>query len=72
MSATVDARGFSCPQPVLLALREIDRLGSGEIAILVDTQTSVENVSRAATSRGWEVASVEPEGDAQRLLIRKT
>jgi len=71
MTPTVDARGLSCPQPVLLALKEMDRLQSGEIVVLVDTETSAENVSRAAASRGWEVKSVTPEGDGTRLLIAR-
>ena len=44
---TVDARGLSCPQPVLLSLGGMKKLGKGNIEILVDTDTSKENVSRA-------------------------
>ena len=54
MSKIVDARGLSCPQPVLLTLNEIKKMNKGEIIILVDTDTSKENVSRAATSQGWK------------------
>ena len=52
MSTIVDARGLSCPQPVLLTLNEIKKVNKGEIVILVDTDTSKENVSRAATTQG--------------------
>ena len=52
MSATVDARGFSCPQPVLMTLDEINKVNKGEIVVLVDTDTSKENVRRAAASKG--------------------
>ena len=31
MSKIVDARGLSCPQPVLLALNEIKKINKGEI-----------------------------------------
>jgi TusA-related sulfurtransferase len=68
---TVDARGLSCPQPVLMTLDEIKRLGAGEILVLVDTDTSMENVSRAATSRGWTVASAEPDGDGYRIVVTR-
>jgi TusA-related sulfurtransferase len=68
---TVDARGLSCPQPVLLSLGEMKTLGKGQIEILVDTGTSKENVSRAAESQGWEVKQVQPEGEGYRIAIRK-
>jgi TusA-related sulfurtransferase len=71
MSTTVDARGLSCPQPVILALDEMKRLGSGEIAVLVDTEVSLENVSRAAASRGWRVISADSKGDGYRLSLAK-
>ena len=71
MSKIVDARGLSCPQPVLLALNEIKKMNQGEIVILVDTDTSKENVSRAATSQGWQVNSTESEGTGYRITISK-
>jgi len=70
MNKIVDARGLSCPQPVLLALNEMKKMNKGEIAILVDTDTSKENVSRAATTRGWRV-EVEKDQEEYRLLLKK-
>ena len=71
MSKIVDARGLSCPQPVLLALNEIKKTEKGEILILVDTDTSKENVSRAATSQGWNLRNVEPDGTGYRITVSK-
>lgn len=71
MSIIVDARGLSCPQPVLLALNEMKRTEKGEIVILVDTDTSKENVSRAATSQGWTVKGAQPEGVGYRVTVSK-
>ncbi len=71
MSKIVDARGLSCPQPVLLTLNEMKNLGKGEIVILVDTDTSKENVSRAASSQGWTVKGIEPDGTGYRIRISK-
>ena len=71
MNTIVDARGLSCPQPVIMTMDEIKKVGKGEIAIIVDTDTSRENVSRAATSKGWQVKSVEPEGTGYRITIAK-
>ena len=71
MSTTIDARGLSCPQPVLLTLDEIKKGGESEIVVLVDTDTSKENVSRAAESQGCAVTGVEPDGEGYRILISK-
>jgi TusA-related sulfurtransferase len=71
MSDMVDARGLSCPQPVMLTMEKIKKVKKGEIAILVDTDTSKENVSRAATSQGWKVKSIKSEGTGYRLTIVK-
>ena len=71
MSSTVDARGLSCPQPVILTMNKIKETGTGEIEILVDTDTSKENVSRAATSKGWTVKDIAPEGTGYKVTIAK-
>jgi tRNA 2-thiouridine synthesizing protein A len=71
MITTVDARGLSCPQPVLMTLDGIKKADTGEILILVDTDTSKENVSRAATSQGWQVKDVIEEGGGYRVTISK-
>jgi TusA-related sulfurtransferase len=71
MGTVVDARGLSCPQPVLMTLGEIKKLGKGEIEVLVDTDTSKENVSRAAESQGWKVQDIRGEGEGYRIEIRK-
>jgi tRNA 2-thiouridine synthesizing protein A len=72
MSSLVDARGLSCPQPVLMTMNEIKRGGENEIVVLVDTETSRENVGRAAASRGWTVKDVENEGGEFRLTLVKS
>ncbi|MFZ5584539.1 MAG: sulfurtransferase TusA family protein [Thermodesulfobacteriota bacterium] len=71
MSETVDARGLSCPQPVIITLDKIKTLAGGELAVLVDTDTSKENVSRAANSQGWRVSEEIHEGDGYKLILRK-
>lgn len=72
MSATtVDARGLSCPQPVLMTMDTIKAVSRGEIIILVDTDTSKENVIRAAGSKGWRVTRVNPEGVEYQITIEK-
>lgn len=71
MSTVVDARGLSCPQPVLMTLDEIKKVTEGKIYILVDTVTAKENVGRAAASRGWQVKKIREEGEGYRITIER-
>ena len=71
MSSIVDARGLSCPQPVLMTLDEIKKINRGEIEILVDTDTSKENVSRATENQHWQVIEIQEEGEGYRIKIQK-
>ncbi len=71
MSIIVDAGGLSCPQPVLLMLNKIKEIQKGEIIIKVDTDTSKENVSRAAQSQGWDVADIQKHETGYTLTIKK-
>jgi len=71
MSIIVDAGGLSCPQPVLMTLNKIKEVKKGEIVVMVDTDTSKENVSRAAESQGWEVTDIQQKETGYQLSIRK-
>ena len=71
MSKTIDARGLSCPQPVLLTLNEIKIAGETELIVLVDTDTAKENVSRAAESQGCRVTDVRPYGVDYQIVISR-
>jgi TusA-related sulfurtransferase len=71
MAATVDARGLSCPQPVIMTLDEIKNGQDKDIIVLVDTDTSKENVTRAAESQGCRIGDVSPEGEGYRIAITK-
>lgn len=69
MSKKIDARGLSCPQPVILATQAM-KAGQFPIEVEVDTVTARENVRRAATNAGLHV-SVETKGDEFTLTIEK-
>ncbi len=72
MATTIDARGLSCPQPVLLTLEAISAGAEEQLVVLVDTDTSRENVTRAASSRGYESSEVKAEDDGYRLTFTKS
>jgi TusA-related sulfurtransferase len=65
----VDARGLSCPQPVILARKAIDA-GQFPIEVLVESVTSRENVRRMAERAGCTVAVAEM-GDEFKLTLSK-
>ena len=52
--ATVDARGRSCPEPVIMTKRALDQNGNRAM-VLVDNQVAVDNITRFADSRGLKV-----------------
>ncbi|MBF0572304.1 MAG: sulfurtransferase-like selenium metabolism protein YedF [Desulfamplus sp.] len=56
MSETIDARGLSCPTPVLMAKKTVDADSNlQEITVIVDNEASMENVSRFLTSKNFNV-----------------
>lgn len=71
MSTTVDARGLSCPQPVLMTLDEIKSGNANEIVIIVDNEASRENVSRAAESKGFKIKDIKEDGNDCTITITK-
>lgn len=72
MSEKVDARGLSCPQPVLMTLSKMREMKTGELEVLVDNEVSKENVSRAASKEGWELAQVREDVDEYHLVLRRS
>lgn len=69
---TVDARGLSCPEPVIRAQQALGTLATKEtLEVLVETVTSRENVSRMARAKGYAV-QVEATDDGFKLMIAKS
>lgn len=66
----IDARGLSCPQPVVLVDQAI-AAGSTELEVLVDNEVAKENVSRLAARRGLKTEA-RPNGNDIVLTMTKT
>jgi tRNA 2-thiouridine synthesizing protein A len=64
----VDARGFSCPIPVVKTQRAIDQNPGNPVTVLVDSDVAKENVYRLARSKGYSV-KVEETPDGYRLML---
>ncbi len=52
---TIDARGYSCPQPVLMTKKAFSS-NENAYTVLVDTNAAKENVTRFATHAGFHVS----------------
>ena len=67
----VDARGLSCPMPVIKTKNALDNVGSGEgILVIVDDATARDNVTRLARSKKCTI-SEEVKGDEYHLTLTK-
>jgi len=67
----VDARGLSCPQPVMLAGDALKKLKKGEMEVLVDSGTARDNVSRLAKNSGWMVLIHDMPDGSFRIVLKK-
>ncbi len=65
----VDARGRSCPEPVLLTKKAIDQSPEG-VQVLVDNTTASENIKRFAGNLGYNV-EITKEGQDYVLTISR-
>lgn len=52
----IDARGRSCPEPVILSKKALEKSPEG-ICVLVDNTTARDNISRFAKGAGYLVES---------------
>lgn len=69
---TVDARGLSCPEPVIMTMEAMKSAGAGAaLEVLVDTATSRNNVLLAAGQRGWEGEYVEDAEGTFHVMLKK-
>ena len=70
MTERIDARGLSCPQPVVLTKNKMKEIGKGTFEVIVETGTSRDNITRLANNEGWNI-KVQEEGDEFILTLSK-
>ena len=58
----IDARGLSCPQPVILLRQALDKKPA-ECRILVDNRTALENTTRYAENAGYHTSYTQEKSD---------
>jgi tRNA 2-thiouridine synthesizing protein A len=71
MSDPIDARGLSCPQPIMVTRKALQEADGDEVVVWVDTMTQVQNCTRAAESLGWQAGYAEKGATFELTLRRK-
>lgn len=51
---TLDARGYSCPEPVIMTKKAVQK--GLPLTVLVDSMTPVNNITRFAVNAGYKVS----------------
>ena len=59
----IDARGLSCPMPVVMVQNEVKKNAPAELSVMVDNQVAVENITRYATLQKYAVTVEENAGE---------
>jgi tRNA 2-thiouridine synthesizing protein A len=59
----IDARGRSCPEPVIVTKNAVEKNQFSQFEVVVDNVVAKENVKRFCESRGFTVDVVELEGE---------
>ncbi len=70
MMLKVNAKGLSCPQPVLFTKKAIETMDSDGAVVLLDSLTSLENCKRYAEKLNCST-TVEMEDGEIRLILKK-
>jgi tRNA 2-thiouridine synthesizing protein A len=65
----IDARGLSCPIPVVKTKKVLEDKPNEIIVVLVDSAVARENVSRLATNIGYKVNMENVAGEELRLTL---
>jgi TusA-related sulfurtransferase len=69
MTKRIDARGLSCPQPVVLVDQAV-AAGNTDLEVIVDNEVARENVSRLAARKGFKI-QVKESGSESFLVMKK-
>jgi tRNA 2-thiouridine synthesizing protein A len=67
----VDARGLSCPLPVIRTKKALEETSDKQLTVIVDNATARDNVTRLAKSKKCSV-SVEKKGGDFYITLAKS
>lgn len=65
----IDARGRSCPEPVIMTQQAVKK--EDKVAVLVDNQVAVDNITRFCNNKGFAIVVSEKEGEFTLEIAKK-
>jgi selenium metabolism protein YedF len=69
MSETINAKGLTCPEPVIITKKALE--AHGDVVVLVDNTTAMENIKRFAESTGCSVEVNDEPGGVFKIHLKK-
>ena len=70
MSVIVDARGRSCPEPVMMTKSAIESNQEETIEVMTSSKTATDNIERYVKKEGYSV-DINENGDDYILIIKR-
>lgn len=67
----IDARGLSCPEPLMMTKATMDSIRSGAFKVLVDTAPPRDNILHLAERFGWTACIAEQPGGVFEITLTK-
>lgn len=67
----IDARGLSCPMPVVMVQNEVKKSAPDEVKVLVDSKVCVENITRFANTKKYDVEVVKKDDEFELTLKKR-
>jgi len=67
----IDARGLSCPAPVVMVRKAVKQDAPASLEVLVDAKVAVENITRFARNQGYAITVTEDGPDFHLALTKE-
>lgn len=66
----INAKGLGCPKPVMLAEEELTKIEKGMVEVIVDNETSAENLAWFAKKNGFYSETVREENQWRVKIVK--
>ncbi len=66
----IDARGLGCPKPIIMAEEALSKIEEGTITVIVDNESSAENLKRYAERFGYYYEIKKEEKDWKVTIVK--
>lgn len=67
----IDTRGLSCPMPVVMVQKEVKKCSPDELKVQVDSMVCVENITRFANTKQYDVTVEKKDGEYELTLKKR-